>query len=161
MKRVIAISDTHSHSLAELPTSLLEDIEASDIVLHAGDSDDNNFIDELSHFCKCLYAVRGNCDAFSSLPEKLSVEIEGVRISINHGAGSHSNALDRAYGRCKADEPNIIVFGHIHKPLIEERDGITIINPGSVLYSRDRVHKGSYAKIIIDKSDFKVDFIYF
>lgn len=161
MKRVIVISDTHSYSITELPTSLLEDIESSDVVLHAGDSDDNNFIDELSSFCKCLYAVKGNCDSFSRLPEKLTVTIENLRISLNHGAGSHSNAKERAFLICKADNPKIVVFGHTHKPCIEERDGVTLLNPGSVLYSRDKEHRGSYAILLINGVDFSIEFIYF
>ena len=77
MKRIIIISDTHIGTIEKLPPKVLNALKEADIVIHAGDADTLNFIDELEDICKCLYAVKGNCDLGSKLPVKLVEEIEG------------------------------------------------------------------------------------
>ena len=89
MKRIIIISDTHIGTIEKLPPKVLNALKEADIVIHAGDADTLNFIDELEDICKCLYAVKGNCDLGSKLPVKLVEEIEGVKIGVSHGTGNY------------------------------------------------------------------------
>ena len=72
-------------------------------------------------------AIRGNTDRgdwAKPLPETLAVELGAVRIFVLHDA----HALTR-------DPPpagtQIVVCGHSHKPLVEERPGFLLVNPGS------------------------------
>ena len=76
MKRIIIISDTHIGTIEKLPPKVLNALKEADIVIHAGDADTLNFIDELEDICKCLYAVKGNWDLGSKLPVKLVEEID-------------------------------------------------------------------------------------
>ena len=71
MKRIIIRSDTHAGTIEKLPEKVIHAVKEADIVIHAGDADTLNFIDELEDICKCLYAVRGNCDLGSKLPLKI------------------------------------------------------------------------------------------
>lgn len=154
MKRIIIISDTHAGTIDKLQPKVLQVIKEADIVIHAGDSDTLNFIDELEEVCKCLYAVKGNCDLGSKLPLKLVEEIEGVKIGISHGTGRYENVIDRMYYMFSEDDPKIIVFGHIHVPVNEEIEGVWFINPGSTSLNRT-LNYGTYAELIIDNGSFQ------
>ena len=50
--------------------------------------------------------------------------------------GIYQEALDR--------ECDIAMYGHTHRPFLEERGGITILNPGSLSYPRQEGRKPSY-----------------
>ena len=39
----------------------------------------------------------------------------------------------------------IVMFGHTHKPMAEQRNGIWVINPGSLSYPRQEGRMPSYA----------------
>ncbi len=153
MTRIIIISDTHSQTIEKLPSHLIENIKQADIVIHAGDADTINFIDELENICKHLYAVKGNCDIGSKLPNQLIVEIEGVKIGINHGTGNYNNVIDRLYYTFSEDDPNIIIYGHTHIPINEEIEGVWFINPGSTSLNRTYSY-GTYAELIIEDNKF-------
>ena len=43
-----------------------------------------------------------------------------------------------------ARNADIIMFGHTHRPYFEERDGITVLNPGSLSFPRQEGRKSSY-----------------
>ena len=47
MMRIIIISDTHTGTVEKLPVKVLNAVKEADIVIHAGDADTLNFIDEL------------------------------------------------------------------------------------------------------------------
>lgn len=154
MTRIIIISDTHTDTVSKLPAKVLRALKEADIVMHAGDADTLNFIDELENICKCLYAVKGNCDLGSKLPVKLVEEIEGVKIGISHGSGSYNNVVDRMYYMFSEDDPQIIIFGHIHAPVNEEIEGVWFINSGSTSLNRT-LNYGTYAEMIIDNGSFQ------
>ena len=47
---------------------------------------------------------------------------------------------------------DIVMFGHTHKPLLDNSKGIIMLNPGSVSYPRQDGHLPSYALMEIDSS---------
>jgi putative phosphoesterase len=72
-------------------------------------------------------AVRGNNDGAAwarGLPEVARVRMAGVRILVIHDV----KELDCASAPAAAD---VVVSGHSHKPLVEEREGVLYVNPGS------------------------------
>ena len=44
-----------------------------------------------------------------------------------------------------------VFFGHTHKPVIDEEDGIMVLNPGSLTFPRQNGHKPSYAVVEADE----------
>lgn len=56
-----------------------------------------------------------------------------------------------------ARKADIVMFGHTHKPHFEQKDGITVLNPGSLAYPRQEGRKGSYMIMEIDE-DRKIRF---
>jgi putative phosphoesterase len=77
-----------------------------------------------------VYAVRGNTDRFDNprLPESRTLVISGVRVHVSHGheVGAQPITLMAAYG-----DANVILYGHTHRELITEDEGVLIVNPGA------------------------------
>jgi putative phosphoesterase len=83
--------------------------------------------------------VRGNGDPDPVIPETDTLDFGGHRFFLSHG---HRYALYNGYQALAAAarhvEAEAVLFGHIHVPLLEEEDGILLINPGSVGRPRGR-----------------------
>ena len=45
----------------------------------------------------------------------------------------------------------VVMFGHTHKPYFETKDGVTILNPGSLSYPRQEGRRPSYMIMEIDE----------
>jgi putative phosphoesterase len=136
MKRIIAVSDTHIELGSQIPDLLVELAKGADLVLHAGDFVS---IEVYETFCDLgpLVAVCGNSDfpeVKSLLPERRIVEVEDVRIGLVHRA-SYSADLMGAEFLAREMEVDALVFGHIHKPVVE-RGPRLLICPGSPMAPR-------------------------
>lgn len=129
MTRVAVISDTHlPRGARRLPEACLERLLAADAILHAGDIASVAALEELRAVGPPVHAVFGNVDELAlqhSLPEELVVELDGARIGVVHIAGREEVALRRFPG-CAA-----IVSGHTHRPVVERRGEVWLLNPGS------------------------------
>jgi hypothetical protein len=72
-------------------------------------------------------AVRGNNDHgpwAARLPETARVAVGGRRVLVVHEK-MHAAARPPAAGI------DVVVTGHSHRPLVERRDGVLFVNPGS------------------------------
>lgn len=120
--RVGLVSDTHGLLRPEARTFA----SGCDYIIHGGDIGSAAILDQLSAMAP-LIAVKGNNDRQSwaaHLPETEMIRVAGVFIYVIHDI-SQLDIDPRAAG------VHVIVSGHSHKPLIEQRDGILFINPGS------------------------------
>ena len=116
------ISDTHGL----LRPEVVEALRGSDRVLHAGDVGAPKILEELTKIAP-VTAVRGNVDTASwarALPETEVVEIGGVSIYMVHDRGQ----LDL---KPESAGLNVVVYGHSHRPRMEEKSGVLYFNPGS------------------------------
>ena len=101
-------------------------MRGSDFIIHAGDICDAMVIDELARIAP-VTVVRGNNDRgawANALPETELVTFGGIFIHVIHDLAQ----LDI--------DPNgagvgVVVSGHSHRPVIEHRDGVVFVNPGS------------------------------
>jgi putative phosphoesterase len=125
-RRVGLISDTHNM----LRPQVFDVFEGVDVILHAGDVGDDDILDELEAIAP-VYAVRGNTDPSDNprLPESRELLINGtLRVHVSHGheVGAKPITLMAAY-------PNaaVIVYGHTHRELITETEGVLVVNPGA------------------------------
>ena len=101
-------------------------------MLHAGDLSTAAVLDELESFGPPVAAVLGNVDEpdlADRLPVERTVDAGGVRIAMVHDAGPAKGRLERL--RRRFPSADVVVFGHSHIPLHEQRDGFQIFNPGS------------------------------
>jgi putative phosphoesterase len=120
--RVGVISDTHGLLRAEVRAFLA----GADYIIHGGDIGGAAVLEDLEALAPVI-AVRGNNDDqpwANNLRETQLVRLGGVFAYVIHDLS-----------RLDIDPTSIgvraVIFGHSHKPLIEERAGITYINPGS------------------------------
>ena len=114
------ISDTHDLLRPEA-VAILE--ECTHIV-HAGDICTAGLLRQLEAIAP-VTAVRGNNDhdeGLASLPETTSFSWEGLEIVVIH---DRKGLTEFPRGS------RVIISGHSHKPSIEEKDGVLLVNPGS------------------------------
>lgn len=134
------VSDTHVPTLARrLPDRLYEEMEGCSVVLHAGDLVSTGVIDSLSMLLP-FYGVHGNQDSPSvraRLPSQRVVKLEGRMIGLVHGhEGKGMYTEDRAFNTFEKEDVDIVVFGHSHQPVNEQRGGVLMFNPGSPVAGR-------------------------
>lgn len=129
--KIGVISDTHVVKNTDLPEKLMVALKSCDLILHAGDLIELPVMEGF----KKIEAVYGNMDSpvvKSALPEKKILEIEGKKICLAHGSGEPHHLAERLKEEFSSEDPDIIVFGHTHRPMNEYKDGILFFNPGSV-----------------------------
>jgi len=122
MLRVGLLSDTHGLLRPEASRFL----RGSDCIVHAGDIGNPDVLAKLAAIAP-LTAVRGNCDQgpwAGQLREIEFLPVGEVLVYVLHDLSQLAIEPDTAGIR-------VIVSGHSHKPLIEERGGVLFINPGS------------------------------
>jgi hypothetical protein len=120
--RVGLISDTHGLLRAEAEREL----HGSDYIVHAGDICDPAILEALERIAP-LTAVRGNNDRgpwAERLPQTSTLRVGSVQILAIHDLGTLS--IDP-----RTTGVQVVVAGHSHRPLIETRDGVLFVNPGS------------------------------
>ncbi len=108
----------------------------ADIILHAGDFISAQAYAALADLGR-LEAVRGNADHVELkriLPERKVIEIEGLRIGLVHMA-SHGSGLLGARMMAREMNVEVLVFGHIHRPIVERGERL-LICPGSPIMPR-------------------------
>ena len=128
MTRIIALSDTHLER--GLPDKLVELAKGADIILHAGDFVAKDVYDSLTDLGR-VEAVCGNSDSpdlKKLLPERKVIEVDGVRIGLVHRASHSSGPGTEMLAR--EMEVDVLVYGHLHRPLVERNDKL-LICPGS------------------------------
>ena len=130
---IAVISDSHNDIKAIEAVKLC--IQKSDVVIFLGDGE--NDISKITEgFKGKVYSVKGNCDISNKSPEEAIIEISGVKIFICHGHRYNVKYnYNNIYYKGREVEADIVLFGHTHIAMIEECDGITLMNPGSVSYS--------------------------
>ena len=98
-----------------------------------------------------IHAVCGNCDVGFSVPDKLLLTLEGVRIFAVHGHRhdvKYDQGLDYLMRSALHEQADVILFGHTHVPYCERREGILLLNPGACGYFQPK-----YARLFLDKGE--------
>jgi putative phosphoesterase len=116
------ISDTHGLLRVEAMGAL----RGAEHILHAGDIGDPDILDQLRQLAP-VTAVRGNVDKEKwarKLPLTKAVEVAGVSIYVLHN-------LEELDVKLEAAGFGVVVYGHSHKPKMEEKNGVLYFNPGS------------------------------
>ncbi len=120
--RVGVISDTHGLLRPQAVTAL----QGVDHILHAGDVGDPAILDHLAAIAP-LTVIRGNIDRqgrCAELPSTEAIELAGYLVYLVHAIGDLDIKPEAAGIRA-------VIYGHSHKPVIETRNGVLYLNPGS------------------------------
>jgi putative phosphoesterase len=122
MVRIGLISDTHGL----LRPAAMDFLRGCERIIHAGDVGSVAILDALQALAPVV-AVRGNNDReppLAELPETAQVPCGDVRLYVLHDL--KLLAIDPVTAGI-----HVVVSGHSHKPLVEEREGVLYVNPGS------------------------------
>ena len=116
------LSDTHGL----LRPEATEVLQGSDHIIHLGDVGDPSILEALSRLAP-LTAIRGNIDLTgpcAQLPAAKFLRLGCHRLLLLHNLAEL--AVEPTASGLVA-----VLYGHTHKPVIENRKGVLFFNPGS------------------------------
>lgn len=147
--KILIVSDTHGQekNLEEV----LEKESPIDALIHLGDLEGGeDFIN--THVSCPAYLVSGNNDFFCSLPREREITLGNSQVLLTHGHYYYvSLGVEELRRQAASRDYQVVMFGHTHKPYLETKDGVTILNPGSLSYPRQEGRRPSYMIMEIDE----------
>lgn len=131
MKKILLLSDTHSH----IDEQVLKYVKQADEVWHAGDIGNLKVTDTIKRL-KPLKAVFGNIDddkARLEFPEHLRFRCEAVDVWITHIGGYPHKYNIRVKEEIHKNPPNLFICGHSHilKVMFDKKLNLLHMNPGA------------------------------
>lgn len=131
MKKILLLSDTHSH----IDDTILKYVRQADEVWHAGDIGDLSVTDAIKKE-KPLRAVYGNIDNDKARMEFLlnnRFMCEGVDVWITHIGGYPGKYNVAVRSEINANPPKLFITGHSHilKVQYDHKLGLLHMNPGA------------------------------
>ena len=141
--KIGVVSDTHGFFDARLK-ELLAGVE---LILHAGDVDKQEVLDELGRIAP-VRAVRGNVDPPQlGLPFSTTSRVGGIQVELFHQLPATQTELEKwanqarreglaprrrdAFLRSFDHNARVVIFGHSHVPCAVTLAGKLFFNPGS------------------------------
>ena len=116
------ISDTHGLLRPEALAALAD----SDLLIHAGDIGKPEVVAALKKIAP-LVAIKGNNDTDSwarHLPETKKITLGALKLYVIHNVKELSfDPAGRGF--------RVVISGHSHKPVIQTKDNVLFVNPGS------------------------------
>ena len=121
-QRIGLIADTHGLLRPEALAALAD----SDLLIHAGDIGKPEVVAALKKIAP-LVAIKGNNDTDSwarHLPETKKITLGALKLYVIHNVKELSfDPAGRGF--------RVVISGHSHKPMIQTKDNVLFVNPGS------------------------------
>jgi uncharacterized protein len=121
-QRIGLIADTHGLLRPEALAALAD----SDLLIHAGDIGKPEVVAALKKIAP-LVAIKGNNDTDSwarRLPETKKITLGALKLYVIHNVKELSfDPAGRGF--------RVVISGHSHKPVIQTKDNVLFVNPGS------------------------------
>mgnify|MGYP001788474055 CR=1 FL=1 len=141
--RLLLLADTHwPRRCRDLPQRVWDEVDAADLVVHAGDWVEEGLLDRLQDTPPQDAAgdvevpawrhalINDGPELRARLPETARATIEGVRLAVTHETGAATGRGTRADRVHPATD--LLVFGHSHIPWdTTTPGGMRLLNPGS------------------------------
>lgn len=132
MKKILLLSDTHSH----IDDAILKHVAQADEVWHAGDIGDLSVTDAIKNL-KPLRAVYGNIDSDKArleFPEHNRFMCEDVDVWITHIGGYPKRYNIRVREAIQNNPPDLFICGHSHilKVMPDKTLNLLHMNPGAI-----------------------------
>ena len=159
------LSDSHGY----LDPRVKDTVNQCDYIVHAGDIFNANILEQLQPK-KELIAVAGNNDfpAFwdaseedvvKSLPKNNQLELPGGLLVVEHGHRL-GNMPDHDDFRLDHADARLIVYGHTHRRVVDQKEEPWVVNPGAS--GKVRTHGGPSCLILhASEREWKIDSVLF
>lgn len=147
--QIICVSDSHGRN--EVFSILREKHPLANAYICCGDTESS------PEYLDGFVSVQGNNDMYYDYPKRLVIELEGLRILVMHGDRIPPMQLsERLSEYAIAEDCQLMCFGHSHIFSVEEKNGVTLVNPGSIYHNRDFTLP-SYAIITYENGLFSIE----
>ena len=163
--RIGLLSDTHIPDvMGALPPVLTEAFRDVDLILHAGDIYVVSVLDELQRIAPVL-AARGDDDYGDTLADERVkyehvLQLDGLRLQLIHERPYRYMSVlwqsKHSAGEEGYETPDIVVFGHEHRTVVQRLEGILFVNPGSPTFLHYHRGLGTVAILDIDSGEAQV-----
>ncbi|MDL2257823.1 YfcE family phosphodiesterase [Eubacteriales bacterium OttesenSCG-928-K08] len=149
--KILVLSDSHND--VKTMRLLVEKIEP-DCIFHLGDLITDALELKQSFPNTPLHCVRGNCDdPFYDRFEQL-ISLNGKLFYITHGDRfGVKTGLTSLLKRAEGFGANAVLFGHTHRPLLKNENGLWVMNPGCVSRQISAHAAASYGIVEISGSE--------
>ncbi|MFW9825674.1 MAG: metallophosphoesterase family protein [Candidatus Thorarchaeota archaeon] len=152
--RIGIISDTHGY----LPPQVFSIFKDADYIFHAGDIGDAGIISELEIVCP-VFAVYGNIDTYPITNRYPRLLVQDIDSKIFYLVHDIVNVRLHRYELFKKNiKPDIVIYGHSHKPGYQVYQNVLYLNPGSASLPKGK-DKGTVAILNTDKNQLEPEFI--
>ncbi len=149
MKQALVFSD--SHGRLDNLLDVLKQYPGAEAVFFLGDVErDEDRLRRATPYP--VYMVRGNCDYRLDLPMQIVTEFAGKRIALCHGHRYLNYGMDSLRYWAAEQKADIAMFGHTHKPFLEEGESLILLNPGSISRPRQDGFIPTYAVMEIEET---------
>ncbi len=159
------LSDSHGYLYPEVKDT----VNGCDYIVHAGDIFNANILEQLKPKIE-LVAVAGNNDTAAlwdsaeaavvrALPKVHKLTLPGGDLIVEHGhrLGNNPDHTDLRWDHAEA---RLIVYGHTHKRVVDQKEEPWVVNPGAS--GKVRNHGGPSCLILqASESEWKIETILF
>ena len=148
--KILVVSDTHGD--IEALRKVIQGHGGINTVIHLGDGKDDIETIRNEYSEKKIYNVCGNCDYSDGAPQTLEIDTAGIKILATHGhLFKVKKDLEKLIAEAKKRGARIALYGHTHIPRSDFKDGIHIMNPGSL-----NNYIGTYGILSIEEEDISI-----
>ncbi|MFC2072037.1 YfcE family phosphodiesterase [Chloroflexota bacterium] len=166
------LSDTHIALPSEtLPPQIRDAFRDVDLILHAGDIWIPSVLDELESIAPVM-AAWGDDDLETDLSgdkrmvDERSLHFNGVTLWLMHDKPPYGHIRPkealyylRPSSQESDDPPDVVVFGHTHRPIIEHYKDALLVSPGSATLPNYEPRLGTVARLTINSGEIEVHIV--
>lgn len=157
--KVLIVSDTHRKNENYF---VAVEREKPDMVIHCGDVEGSEYA--LTEAAGCpVYITLGNNDFFSNLPRELDLDIGPYKVWVTHGHNYYvSMGSEHIRREALIKGVDIVMYGHTHRPVVDQSGQVIVVNPGSLSYPRQEGHRPSYVVMELDEKSelsFRIEYL--
>lgn len=162
--RIGILTDTHLPNLIRhldgLGPEPAKFFSSVDLILHSGDVTWTAVLDWLEQFAPVVCAT-GNND---NMPDPRSkpvqmLEVEGWRIGMVHDLGPETRPVAQLQ-KTFPSPVDIMVAGHTHYELLEYREGVLLLNSGSITFPHNKeLRLGTVGLLELSKGNLHAEII--
>ncbi len=131
MKKILLLSDTHSH----IDDVILKYVNQADEVWHAGDIGDLEVTDTIKKLkpLRCVYGNIDDAQARLEFPLHNRFFCEGVDVWITHIGGYPGKYNPALKSEMASNPPKLFICGHSHilKVIFDKKNNLLHMNPGA------------------------------